>query len=83
MTETEACRYCGETIHWAADERRRRVPVEPASDGPLFLLPAAPGSTDPQLCEVGETNGLEIRTIRYRRHAETCRERGKRRKGRV
>lgn len=84
MTETEACRYCGETIHWAADAKRRRVAVQPDPEGSVVLFPAAPGSTDPQLVEVGDRTGdMEIRTIRYRRHSETCKERGKRKKGRA
>lgn len=84
MTETEACRYCGETIHWAMDARRRRVAVEPVAGGPLVLFPAAPGSSDPQIREVADMPGnYGIRTLRYRRHSDTCSERGKRKKGRA
>lgn len=79
---SQACNRCGAAIVFALDGKRHRVAVEAHASGPLVLFPAPPGSADPQLREVPIDGALQIRTLRYRRHSESCPARGKRRKGR-
>lgn len=73
------CKRCGDAIEWGVDVKRRRVAVEPAEDGTLLLLNIPLGAQDPAIGTVPEGVGVRVTSQRYRRHAETCSGRGRRR----